>query len=109
MLARLAAKSSSRPDTSTSRALFVAALIFLWMLGIGARLVQLQVTRHDKLIERARQQQQDAVDTLPQRGSLLDRHDRELARSVETISLFVAPDEIADSRALESTVKTVSE
>src|SRR4029077_6821963 len=103
MFARLAAQSRSRPDTSTSRAFFVAALIVFWMLGISARLVYLQVSRHDKLIERARQQQQDAVDTMPQRGSLLDRQEMELARSVETISLFVAPDEIPDSAAVECT------
>src|SRR6266542_139908 len=108
MLARLVAKSKSRPDTSTSRALFVAALIVFWMLGISARLVYLQVSRHDNLVERARQQQQDAVDTMPQRGPLLDRQERELARSVETISLFVAPDEIPDSGSVECTVNALS-
>jgi len=108
MLARLAAQSKSRPDTSTSRALFVAALIVFWMLGISARLVYLQVSRHDNLVERARQQQQDAVDTMPQRGPLLDRQERELARSVETISLFVAPDEIPDSGSVECTVNALS-
>jgi cell division protein FtsI (penicillin-binding protein 3) len=108
MFARLAAQSKSRPDTSTSRALFVAALIVFWMLGISARLVYLQVSRHDNLVERARQQQQDAVETMPQRGPLLDRQERELARSVETISLFVAPDEIPDSGSVECTVNSLS-
>jgi cell division protein FtsI (penicillin-binding protein 3) len=78
------------------------------MLGISARLVYLQVTRHSSLAERARQQQQDAIDTLPQRGSLLDRQERELARSVETTSLFIAPDEIETAEDLDCLVNALS-
>ena len=92
MLARLAAQSRSRPDVSFSRALLVAAFIGFWMLAISARLVFLQVSQHDELAERARQQQQNAIETTPQRGELLDRQERELARSVETVSLFVDPE-----------------
>jgi cell division protein FtsI (penicillin-binding protein 3) len=78
------------------------------MLGISARLVYLQVARHTSLAERARQQQQDAVDTLPQRGSLLDRHEQELARSVETTSLFIAPDEVQTAEDLDCLVNALS-
>jgi cell division protein FtsI (penicillin-binding protein 3) len=92
MLARLAAQSRSRPDVSFSRALLVAAFIGFWMLAISARLVFLQVSQHSELAERARQQQQNAIETTPQRGELLDRQERELARSVETVSLFVDPE-----------------
>ena len=92
MLARLAAQSRSRPDVSFSRALLVAAFIGFWMLAISARLVFLQVSQHNELAERARQQQQNAIETTPQRGELLDRQERELARSVETVSLFVDPE-----------------
>ncbi len=92
MLARLAAQSKSRPDVSFSRALLVAAFIGFWMLAISARLVFLQVSQHEELAERARQQQQNAIETTPQRGELVDRQERELARSVETVSLFVDPE-----------------
>ncbi len=92
MLARLAAQSRSRPDVSFSRALLVAAFIGFWMLAISARLVFLQVSQHNELAERARQQQQNGIETSPQRGELLDRQERELARSVETVSLFVDPE-----------------
>ena len=108
MLARFASQSKSRPDTSISRALVVAALIVFWMLGISARLVYLQVSRHEKLAERARQQQQDAVETMPQRGSLLDRQGREIARSVDTISFYVAPDEVGDKASLDCLVEALS-
>jgi cell division protein FtsI (penicillin-binding protein 3) len=92
MLARLAAQSKSRPDVSFGRALLVAAIIGFWMFAVSARLVYLQVSQHDGLVNRARQQQQNALETSPQRGDLLDRQQRELARSVQTVSLFVDPD-----------------
>jgi cell division protein FtsI/penicillin-binding protein 2 len=92
MLARLVAQSKSRPDVSLSRALLVAAFIGFWMLAVSARLVYLQVSQHDGLVNRARQQQQNAIETSPQRGELLDRQERELARSVQTVSLFIDPD-----------------
>src|SRR6266536_1961530 len=96
MLARLSAESNTQPDASTRRALIVAALIVFWMLAIGVRLVYLQVSQHDNLVERARKQQQQTLQINPQRGTLLDRDLRELARSVDTDSIFVAPDEITE-------------
>ncbi|HEY0765595.1 MAG TPA: penicillin-binding protein [Pyrinomonadaceae bacterium] len=92
MLARLIARSKSRPDVSPGRALFVAAFIGFWMLLISARLVYLQFSQYDSLANRARQQQQNAIETSPQRGELLDRQERQLARSVQTVSLFLDPD-----------------
>src|SRR5215204_1061386 len=92
MLARLVARSKSRPDVSTGRALFVAAFIGFWMFVVCARLVYLQFSQHDSLANRARQQQQNSIETTPQRGELLDRQERQLARSVQTVSLFIDPD-----------------
>ncbi|HET6973184.1 MAG TPA: penicillin-binding protein [Pyrinomonadaceae bacterium] len=62
------------------------------MLVISARLVYLQFSQYDNLANRARQQQQNAFETSPQRGELLDRQERQLARSVQTVSLFLDPD-----------------
>ena len=92
MLARLIARSKSRPDVSSGRVLFVAAFIGFWMLVISARLVYLQFSQYDNLASRARQQQQNEIETSPQRGELLDRQERQLARSVQTVSLFLDPD-----------------
>lgn len=96
MLARLSAESKTRPDASTRRVLFVAAFIIFWTLAVSARLVYLQISQHENLGERARNQQQDAIETSPQRGLLLDRRERELARSIQTESIFV------DASKLES-------
>ncbi|HSS20094.1 MAG TPA: penicillin-binding protein [Pyrinomonadaceae bacterium] len=92
-MARLPSQKESQPDVSLRRTLFVAAFVVFWMLGISARLVYLQVYQHQKLATRAQQQQQDAFEISPTRGPVLDRQERELARTVDTTSVFVAPDE----------------
>jgi cell division protein FtsI (penicillin-binding protein 3) len=102
-MARLSRQSESQPDVSIRRTLFVAAFVAFWMLGISARLVYLQVSKHEKLVARARQQQSDAIETSPTRGPLLDRQERELARTIDTTSVFIAPDEFnkIETRAME--------
>jgi cell division protein FtsI (penicillin-binding protein 3) len=102
------AQSISRPDVSLSRALFVAAFIGFWMLIVCARLVHLQFSQHEGLANRARQQQQNAIETTPQRGELLDRHGRQLAQSVQTVSLFLDPDGL-DNGQLECSAQELSQ
>jgi cell division protein FtsI (penicillin-binding protein 3) len=92
---------------SLSRALFVAAFIGFWMLIVCGRLVHLQFSQHEGLASRARQQQQNAIDTTPQRGELLDRHGRQLAQSVQTVSLFLDPDGL-DLGQLECSAQQLS-
>ncbi|HET6976548.1 MAG TPA: penicillin-binding protein [Pyrinomonadaceae bacterium] len=106
-MARLIARSKSRPDVSPGRALFVAAFIGFWMLLISARLVYLQFSQYDNLANRARQQQQNAIETSPQRGELLDRQERQLARSVQTVSLFLDPDGL-DAATLDHNAQQIA-
>ncbi|HEY0386354.1 MAG TPA: penicillin-binding protein [Pyrinomonadaceae bacterium] len=91
-----AASAKARPDTSHRRVLIVSLTLAAWMLAIGARLVYLQTAEHSWLKERARVQQQDALETSPLRGLVLDRQGRELARSINAESIFVVPGEIQD-------------
>jgi cell division protein FtsI (penicillin-binding protein 3) len=107
MLARLVARSKSRPDVSAGRALYVAAFIGFWMFLISVRLVYLQFSQYDSLADRARQQQQNAIETSPQRGELLDRQGRELARSVQTVSLFLDPEGL-DAKTLDQSAQQVA-
>src|SRR5215208_7041992 len=107
MLARLVARSKSRPDVSPGRALFVAAFIGFWMLVVAARLVYLQFSQYDALANRARQQQQNSIETSPLRGELLDRQERQLARSVQTVSLFLDPDGL-DAATLDRTAQQLA-
>lgn len=78
------------------------------MLVVCARLVYLQFSQHEELANRARQQQQNAIETSPQRGELLDRQGRQLARSVQTVSLFLDPGEL-DFGQLECTAQQLSQ
>ena len=107
MLARLIARSKSRPDVSSGRVLFVAAFIGFWMLVISARLVYLQFSQYESLANRARQQQQNEIETSPQRGELLDRQERQLARSVQTVSLFLDPDGL-DAATLDRNAQQIA-
>src|SRR5215216_3682416 len=108
MLARLVARSKSRPDVSPSRALFVAAFIGFWMFVVCARLVYLQFSQYENLASRARQQQQNAIETSPLRGELLDRQGRQLAQSVQTVSLFLDPDGL-DVETLDRNAKQLAQ
>jgi len=94
---RSTAIEASRSGNSHRRALFVAIGLVGWMLLIGARLVQLQVSQHDDFTARARSQQLSSVETSATRGQLLDRQGRELARSIETESFYADPSEIIDT------------
>ena len=98
MTARRTTQSDS--DLSIRRTLFVAAFVVFWMLAISARLVYLQVSSHESLVDKAQRQQQSAIETAPARGLLLDRQGRELARSVDTTSISFDPGEL-DSKPLK--------
>ncbi len=93
---RSTAIAAPRAGNSHRRALFVAIGLVAWMLLIGARLVQLQVSQHDDFTARARNQQLSAIETSPTRGQVLDRQGRELARSIETESFYADPRDISD-------------
>ncbi len=110
-MARLSRQSESQPDVSFRRTLFVAAFVAFWMLGISARLVYLQVSQHDGLVARAHKQQQEEIETSPTRGPVLDRMERELARTIDTTSVFVAPDEFNknEARAMDEISCTADE
>ena len=91
---RATANEAPRTENSHRRILFVAIGLVLWMLAIGARLVQLQIHQHDNLASRARNQQLSSIDTAPTRGQVLDRQGRELARSLDTESFYSDPSEV---------------
>ena len=105
---RSTAIEGSRPGSSRRRALFVAIGLVAWMLVIGARLVQLQISQHDDYTARARNQQLSAIDTSPTRGQVLDRQGRELARSVDTESFFADAREISDPNDTAKRIASVT-
>jgi cell division protein FtsI (penicillin-binding protein 3) len=96
------------PGNSQRRALFVALGLVAWMLVIGVRLAQLQVSQHDDYTARAKSQQLSSVVTSPTRGQLLDRQGRELARSIETESFYADPRDIKDANETAKKIAAIT-
>lgn len=83
--------------TVVRRRLVVAALgLAAWSAAIEARLVYLQVNRHDDLTSRAERQQLRTIETAAKRGDILDRNGRVLAYSVDAESIYAVPTDIND-------------
>ncbi len=87
---------ASAPQTPSRRLYIFAALLFLWMLAIGFRLVRLQVVKYDEFLKRAENQHNRSVPTQPRRGNIYDRNGYELAMSIDVDSVFAVPSEIHD-------------
>jgi cell division protein FtsI/penicillin-binding protein 2 len=79
----------------------------MWMGVVGARLAYLQTAQHEWLGKRARAQQSDSEPLSPVRGLILDRQERELARSVDADSYFVVPGEISDIEATAARLASI--
>jgi cell division protein FtsI (penicillin-binding protein 3) len=83
--------------TTDRRFHIIHAVILMWVLAIGWKLVELQVREHASLLARAERQQQASIELSPVRGIIYDRNGNELARSVEAKSLYASPAEITDA------------
>ncbi len=84
--------------------MLIVACLVIWMGGISARLVHLQVTKHDWLKERAAGQRLDVKKSKLPRGSIFDRNGRALAMSVRVKTLYADATQIADPSAAAKTI-----
>jgi len=76
------------------RMAIVAALLGLWVAGIEAKLVYLQVFDRADLAARAERQQERTPPSPARRGDILDRRGRVLATSVDADTIYAVPTEI---------------
>lgn len=83
-------------QATDKRLIIIQALIAVWVLAIGYKLIKLQVSDHTWLRARAERQQQAEIELSPVRGMIYDRNGSELARTVEAKSLYASPAEITD-------------
>ena len=83
-------------DSFSSRVFILSALFLIWFLLLAFRLVNLQVFQYTDLSARAKRQQSRSFEISPQRGTIYDRHGRELAISVTVDSVYAVPSEIPD-------------
>ncbi len=81
------------------RIVFVLAFVLAWGGAVEARLVWLQVVRHDYYVGRALKQQHSTLQLAPMRGEIRDRNGQGLAVSADAASIFADPSQIDDPTA----------
>jgi cell division protein FtsI (penicillin-binding protein 3) len=87
-------------QTLRKRMTIIAAVLGLWMVGIEARLVVLQVVQHRDLLVRAMRQQMSRSNVAAKRGDILDRRGQVLATSVSADSIYAVPSAIEDPKGV---------
>ncbi|HZF02210.1 MAG TPA: penicillin-binding protein 2 [Methylomirabilota bacterium] len=82
------------------RALALTLLVCAAFAGLGYRLVDLQVLRHDELSARAQQSSGHEFWQAPRRGDILDAHGNPLATSVPVKTICADPSLIGNQQAV---------
>src|SRR5437868_15189714 len=86
-------------NVSHRRLIQLFAFLAAWGVVVAARLVQVQLVRHDEYVARAQRQQERTLELSPVRGSILDVRQRVLAESVAAESVYADPQAVIDARA----------
>ena len=85
----------------------VAGLAVLFAFGlVAARMVYLQVLRHDDLLAQAESNRTAVLPVVPNRGQILDRHGRVLATNYSAYTLEITPSKVDD---LNATIEALGE
>lgn len=101
-------KKVNLKQTAFTRFMLVIAVFVLWIGGISARLVHLQVKQHDWLRQQAQDLREDVKTTKLLRGTIYDRNGRKLAISINVKTLYADAVEISDPKiAARSIAKAV--
>ena len=87
---RLLGRPEAR-DLAASRLPWIFAIVLIWALLVGARLVWIQVYQRQAYQEKALRQHSIKLTIQPIRGEIRDRNDEMLATSLPSESLFVTP------------------
>ena len=85
--------------SSQKRLLQLFAFLSAWGIVVVARLIQIQLVRHDDYTLRATRQQERTLSLSPVRGSIRDSRGRILAESVSAESVYADPQAIGDRKA----------
>lgn len=98
-------KKKNPKQTAFTRFMLIVAIFVVWIGGIGARLVYLQINQHDELREKAVNQRRDTIREKQLRGTIYDRNEHHLAMSLKVKSLIANPSEIEN---LENASKEIA-
>jgi len=84
------------------------AFIFVGTFGVVLyRAIRLQIFPHALVSELAKRQLEHSVDLVGRRGNIVDRNDRELAVSINSVSLFMNPQNITQPEFVAAKLATV--
>lgn len=89
-------KRSRRPNPVKIRIAIIAVVVMAAWIGMGYRLVQIQVFAAPELAEQGLNQRLVSRDLAPQRGKIFDRNGDLLAMTVEAQSLYAVPNQIEE-------------
>ena len=76
------------------RVVMVAIVLGLWVSGVEAKLVYLQIYQRTDLVARAERQQERTPPSPARRGDIVDRRGRVLATSVDADTIYAVPTEV---------------
>ena len=94
---------------SERRLAIVVAILLLWTGAAVARLVQIQIVRHEHYTTRAAKQQERILELTPVRGSIRDARGRTLAESIAAQSIYADPQAIVDAPATARKLAAIPE
>ena len=92
-----------------TRLLAAAAFVLIAFSLLAARLVLLQVVRHDELSTRAENNRIAVVPIVPNRGLIVDRHGVVLANNYSAYTLEIMPSKVDDLEATINEIETIIE
>ncbi len=91
-----APKAGRRFQPSKVRVAAIGLVVVAAWMGMGYRLVQIQVVQASDLAEQGLSQRLVSRDLAPQRGKIFDRNGELLAMTVQAQSIFAVPDQIEE-------------
>jgi cell division protein FtsI/penicillin-binding protein 2 len=91
-----APKAGRRFQPSKVRVAVIGLVVVAAWMGMGYRLVQIQVVQASDLAEQGLSQRLVSRDLAPQRGKIFDRNGELLAMTVQAQSIFAVPDQIEE-------------
>lgn len=91
-----ARRGRRRPTAASIRMGVLIVGMMLLLVGLGARLFQVQVVQAADFAERGLDQRLVVRDVAPERGKIFDRNGDPLAMTVEAESIFAVPQELED-------------
>ena len=100
-------KKVNLKQTAFTRFMLIIAVFVLWIGGISARLVHLQVKQSDWLKEQAEKVRQDVKSSKMLRGTIFDRNGKALAISVNVKTLYADATRVRDVKVTAKAVAKI--